>query len=86
MYYSDTMLSSDISMYILIDTIIGVLLLVVLAGGGAGCTACGGVLLTLMPYGTRYVLFPIPYTEATLTMSLIHNEKDISPRLRSGLS
>ena len=42
MYYSDTMLSSDISMYILIDTIIGVLLLVVLAGGACGCTACGG--------------------------------------------
>ena len=32
------------------------------------------------------VLFPIPYTEAGLCMLLIHNEKDISPRLRSGLS
>ena len=29
---------------------------VVLAWAVLGCTACGGVLLTLMPYGTRYVL------------------------------
>ena len=42
------------------------------------------VLLTLMPYGTRYVFSSLLYTRSGLCMLLIHNEKDISPRLRSG--